>query len=321
MLYPQIKDQLYYSFDVKGYHFVALYAMENLCADPRWGNIFRARVSDLQFDWLMKDLKSMKRNSKGVVLFLHQPLWYNWGDWQRVHDLLIKYKTVAVIAGHFHYNQIENYSFFPYITVGATGGDIKQTNPAQGGLQHVTIIDVKGQRISRAKIIPLNSDSMFVFQPRRVMDRIQALDVSSDNVYFQPIYSKKGKLVNNCNKEEPASLRMMCTTNPFDFTSLLHLNIDTKGIQPVNPSFKKNMCSSTSQDKMSCHMVPGANIWYVNNSLVGGDCSEPFWVATIQQNQPHDSKDPIIVSTIVNADSYSIKRSYKVPVYDCGSDE
>ena len=93
-----------------------------------------ARISDEQLKWLDNDLKKHK-NSKGIVVFLHQPLWYNWSAWKKVHEILRKYRVMTVIAGHFHYNQDEGYlDGIRYIIVGATGGTLKQASRDAGTL-------------------------------------------------------------------------------------------------------------------------------------------------------------------------------------------
>ena len=119
-LNPLANSNFYYSFDVKGYHVVSLYSQEHLHTDPRWGNVFMAQLSNSQVEWLKNDLSSMAKGTKGVVIFIHQPLWYNWTAWMRVQEILQKYPVVCVIAGHFHYNQIEPpLSGITYLTVGA----------------------------------------------------------------------------------------------------------------------------------------------------------------------------------------------------------
>jgi hypothetical protein len=53
---PQLKPKaLFYSFDLHGYHFVALYSIETLRADVRWGDAFRAEISANQLQWLEED--------------------------------------------------------------------------------------------------------------------------------------------------------------------------------------------------------------------------------------------------------------------------
>ena len=104
---PELNPKgLFYSFDFEGYHFVALYSIENLRADVRWGDVFRAEISDDQLHWLEEDL-TKHSSSKGTIVFTHQPLWYNVAAWQRVHRVLRDHHVLAVVAGHFHYSQDE----------------------------------------------------------------------------------------------------------------------------------------------------------------------------------------------------------------------
>ena len=72
----------------------------------RWGDVFRAEVSDDQLHWLEEDL-TKHSSSKGTIVFTHQPLWYDAAAWQRVHRVLRDHHVLAVVAGHFHYSQDE----------------------------------------------------------------------------------------------------------------------------------------------------------------------------------------------------------------------
>jgi len=100
---PLTLNNLYYSFDFKGYHFICLYSEDNLRTDPRWGNIFMDKILDNQYEWLKSDLLS-STSSKGIIVLIHQPMWYNWSGWKKVHNSLRNYSVLAVIAGHYHYN-------------------------------------------------------------------------------------------------------------------------------------------------------------------------------------------------------------------------
>jgi len=71
---PNLTPQLYYSFDVGGYHFIALNSLEHLRTEPRWGDVFLSGISDEQFAWLEEDL-AQHRSSPGIIVFTHQPLW------------------------------------------------------------------------------------------------------------------------------------------------------------------------------------------------------------------------------------------------------
>ena len=142
---PLARDRLYYSFDAGGYHFISLYSHEAKCVDPRWGPILLARISKDQRQWLEDDLKH-HATATGTIVFLHQPLWYNWPGWSDVHALLRRYQVTAVIAGHFHYNQDDGeIDGVRYLVVGATGGDIKRGNAAAGGIHHVTLVKLRGR--------------------------------------------------------------------------------------------------------------------------------------------------------------------------------
>lgn len=65
----------FYSFNVNGYHIIILDSLSHLHTDPRWGNVFLSQLGENQLRWLAKDLEEAK-NAEGIVVFLHQPLWY-----------------------------------------------------------------------------------------------------------------------------------------------------------------------------------------------------------------------------------------------------
>ena len=174
---PQVLQHLYYSFDVGDYHFVAIDSQEALHADPRWGNIFLAQVSDQQYAWLASDLAAHK-NAKAIIVFLHQPLWYNWSAWKRVHNLLRHYPVATVVAGHFHYDQKEgSIDGIRYVVVGATGGMVKQGDRDAGDMQHVSVMHVKGPRQVKFNLISLTDNLPLHFTPRVDMDKIQSMDI------------------------------------------------------------------------------------------------------------------------------------------------
>jgi hypothetical protein len=118
---PRVKPGLWHSFDVGAYHFVALNSQERLDVDPRWGDVFLSGISNEQLAWLKGDMEA-HRQAKGIVIFLYQPLGYNWAWWQPVQALLRSYPVRAVIAGHFRYDQDEGeIDNIRYFVMGATG--------------------------------------------------------------------------------------------------------------------------------------------------------------------------------------------------------
>jgi len=96
--YQAFFGDLYYSFDHKGIHFIAL---DNV-SDPA------ALLGPAQLDWLKADLEQLHRDAPIVVL-THRPLFdlYPQWDWhtrdgQSAINLLLPFSNVAVFYGHIH---------------------------------------------------------------------------------------------------------------------------------------------------------------------------------------------------------------------------
>jgi len=83
---------------------------------------------------------------------------------------------MAVIAGHYHYNQDEGTTDgIRYLVVGSTGGIIKNASENAGGLYHVTLLTLNDREMD-FKLIPLTGYSNNTFTKRINMDRVQAID-------------------------------------------------------------------------------------------------------------------------------------------------
>jgi 3',5'-cyclic AMP phosphodiesterase CpdA len=92
----------WYSFDVKGAHFIGLVNVMNLKA----GGL--GSLGAEQLAWLKDDLKRVK-HSTPIVVFAHIPLWtiypqWGWGtdDSAQALEYLKKYGSVTVLNGHIH---------------------------------------------------------------------------------------------------------------------------------------------------------------------------------------------------------------------------
>ncbi len=279
--FQKVKKHLYYSFDFNGYHFVALYSHENLRVDPRWGNIFMARISEEQLKWLDNDLKKHS-NSKGIVVFLHQPLWYNWSAWSKVHEVLRKYRVITVIAGHFHYNQDEGYlDGIRYIIVGATGGTLKQASRDAGNAWQVTVMNIEDTKVN-FELLSLNDSKPLHFTPRIDMDRIQAIDtmlgyLSTEN----KIYLKDNHLIDKCDTNEPATLNL-ALGNPIDLPIEVDLKLNAKNIELSSAAFLPDFCQ-TNDYSFKCVLPPGKGVVSSNLSDVQltFNCAvpKPIWTA------------------------------------------
>lgn len=334
---PKVADQLYYSFDVKGYHFIALYTEEQLDTDPRWGNVFYAQITDAQYEWLQQDLAS-NATSAGIIVFLHQPHWYNWSGWSRVHELLRQYPVRAVIAGHFHYNQIEAMlDGIQYWVVGATGGDTKHGNPNSGDVQHVTVLQVDGSNLTFTPISLAPVPSM-TWTPRHYMDRVQALAQILGNLYYfptnSPVFLDGGKLVEACGSADPAQLVLATSGDPAKSISggignsielPVTLSIDMTApasVTVTQGTFAPGMCQD-SVGTFGCRLKPSAGIVVSNTSDVEtAQGLPPLWTGTLGLTGPPPPVDTaiqvqVVLSFIANNQTYLVYQDASTKVQGC----
>ena len=68
-------------------------------------------------------------------MFLHQPLWSHWSNWQPVHELLREYRVDAVVAAHVHTDRDDGVlDGIRYLVLGAAGGTVQHAHPDAAGL-------------------------------------------------------------------------------------------------------------------------------------------------------------------------------------------
>ncbi len=328
-LNPSAAQTLYYSFDVKNYHFVVLYALEHLHTDPRWGNVFFSQVSDAQFTWLQQDLRTNAANKAGIIVLLHQPLWYNWKGWARVHALLASYKVNTVIAGHFHYNQQQTtIDDIDYRVVGSTGGTTKQGNPNSGELYHVTVMTMDDGP-PEFQMIPLAPYTQTEWTPEPIMDRVQALDQNLGSIFSfannSPVFLENGVLVKACGSTEPAQLVLKNIGNAAAIP--VNVSVTVVSSPPVNVDqavFGQDLCQGEIGE-FGCQLAPSAGIAVANTSLV--EVSEypppaPLWTATISaQGTPPPVNAPITVkvaeSFVAEGQTYLVFKTGTTSVKAC----
>jgi UDP-2,3-diacylglucosamine pyrophosphatase LpxH len=272
---PLVADHLYYSFDVKGNHFIALYALEHLHTDPRWGNVFFSEISNTQYEWLQDDLEKNIEKA-AIIVFVHQPMWYNWSSWSRVHQLLSRYPVIAIIAGHYHYNQYEGeLDGIKYLVVGATGGDVKNASTNAGGIHHVTIMTITGNKVDffPLAVEPTTSVPMS-FTSRLDMDRIQALDQILGNLWnfgtLNNVYLKDNQLVGDCSTCTPALLNLSSIGNAAEFQAeiILEYKPGSTSIVLTCSQFASGVCQPGSVTNLQCTLIPSARIYMANTSSV-----------------------------------------------------
>jgi calcineurin-like phosphoesterase family protein len=266
---PSLSDGLWHSFDVRNYHFVNLNSQERFDVDPRWGDVFLSRISEEQLQWLKRDLEAHRR-SKGIVIFLHQPLWYNWAWWAPIHAALRSYPVVAVIAGHFHYNQDEGeIDHIRYLVLGATGASVKRADRTSGGVHEVAVLGLRNGK-AEVKLLPLDGGGPLQFTTRMDMDRVQALDLILGELYH---FRDKNQL---CLKDghifgpsgTPPRLLLIPAGNPIDLP--LHLSISAPPDSKFSldgPQFSDGSCQNKSPAG-DCILAPSSRVETSNNSLV-----------------------------------------------------
>lgn len=324
-LNPLVQRRLYYSFDVKGYHFVVLYSTEALDSDPRWGNIFYAGISDAQYEWLAADLAAHAA-TRGVFVLLHQPLWYMWSTWDRVHQLLARYPTKAVTAGHFHYNQADSrIDNIAYRVVGATGGDTKQGSANAGDLQHVTMLTAKDNGSLDFRIFPLAPYAQIAWTSREIMDRVQAQDVLLGNIYYfsaeNHVFLKNGALVAACDKPDPATLQLSHLGNADTVPVDVDIAFDAPNVT-VTGTFGPGLCAQVS-GPLSCRLNPSAAVATSNNSVVEQNTYPPppaLWAGVVKASTSAPVTQITAKVTIsFNAENqrFSVSRANKVTVEAC----
>ncbi|HIA86333.1 MAG TPA: hypothetical protein EYO08_04545 [Candidatus Marinimicrobia bacterium] len=287
-----IDQDLFYSVDVQDFHFIFLYSLENLHTDPRWGSIFLNGISDRQLEWLESDLNK-HRDARGIIVVTHHPHWYSWSNWQRVHAVLRDHSVMAVIAGHFHYDQDDgSIDGIRYLVIGATGGSIKDADPESGGCHQYALMDISNRDILNIELHEAFSDTLLELTPRRSMDRVQALAVSLGNIYKdEKILLANRHLVKPDAHGEYSPLRTIgleSPANPIDLP--IEMTISTIGeyLQPLG-------WVSGNGPGSGRRFNPGERIGWANYSSTGQWVTPPeIWQAKLIQDALPEDNAPLI---------------------------
>ncbi len=144
-VYNKYAGEPYYSFDIKGLHFVIL-------DNSRWEIV--QTLPQEQIDWLINDL-GKNRNATNTFVFYHKPFWYagvakNQPD--TLHGIFKQFGVRAVFSGHFHIYFSGRYDGILYTDVGSSGGE---TDPGPTGLQYHFLwvtVDDNGIEIAPVKM-------------------------------------------------------------------------------------------------------------------------------------------------------------------------
>ncbi len=319
---PAFAVHPWYSFDVKGYHFISLYSFEALWSDSRFGNIFLSQVYDDQFAFLQSDLAA-HANARAIIVWVHQPLWYHVSGWKRVHDLLRKYPVAAVISGHFHYSQdVGVIDGIHYLTVGATGGFKKNGNRQAGNVDLVSVLTVRGPKQVNLDLLPLDGQPLFL-TPREDMDRVQALDVQLGNFFdfsqVNSIFSKNGQLVSDCTTGNPAVIQIAEIGGPIDLPLDVKITSATQGVNLTNSAFAPGVCQQVINGS-ECLLKRTTRTFVSNYSSVDIDTFDgPLWSSQLSGSAaPGASLNFSIKTTFTGASGqFFLQTTASTPVHAC----
>ncbi len=145
MIPPYIErfGKLWYSFDYRGVHFIAL----NTEAKPGDDRNF----TEEQVKWAVSDIEKSK-GARHTVVFLHNPAWYSKGtlmydQWVRIENAL-KGRKYTVIAGHTHRLSTVIRNGRPYYVMATSGGGLGKVHSFYlGETHHTALVKVEGDTL------------------------------------------------------------------------------------------------------------------------------------------------------------------------------
>jgi len=233
-------------------------------------------------------------------------MWYVWSNWMEVHNLLKNYNVIAVIAGHYHYDQDDSYiDDIRYLVMGSSGGVVKQTDANSGGVQEYGVIKLSQDNIVDLKLYEVDSDSLLEWTPRISTDRIQAISCMLDNLWNAvDLTTKDGNL--------PEMISISSIANPID----IPIEIEISNADSLLTNQKWIINDETITNSLSMTLVPGYNVGWANYTSVGQWYKFPvIWEAKIDQDV--NSIESITLSYKIKFDDSkprTIKRNITYPV-------
>ena len=228
------------------------------------------------------DLRSHK-NDRGIVIVIHQPQWYAWSNWSKVHRILREYPVAGVIAGHFHYDQDEGtIDGIRYMVIGATGGSVKDCDRNSGGSHQFAVLTLDGDTFTAVNLYDVETGESLEFTPRASMDRIQSVSTMIANLRSDEslslvdggIFSSSGG-----GKPEPVSeIGLESLMNPIDLP--LEIEISSAGELFVNTYW--NGATGPLPGDSPFVLAPGERVGWANYSNSGQwRRPPPLWVGEI----------------------------------------
>ncbi len=151
-LYLRYIGAPYYSFDVRGVHFIVL-------DTGRYGTV--EQFPNEQLAWLSDDLMTHS-NALYTVVVSHIPYWIRTtaaGEPDTLHALFVEHGVDAVFTGHYHEYFSGEYDGVRYTGVGSSGGSC---DPGPTGLTyHFMWVTIDGDGIS---MVPIKKDAVLPWE-------------------------------------------------------------------------------------------------------------------------------------------------------------
>ncbi|MEM7167206.1 MAG: LamG-like jellyroll fold domain-containing protein [Planctomycetota bacterium] len=170
-LYKEQFGPLYYSFDYKWAHFIALFSDEQLAFHNPAKN---QNMSPQQMQWLREDLAQTQ--AEQVFVFLHHPRWtYPGCNWPEVHDILAADGRVqAVVAGHIHSYRYDGiHDGVHYYALATTGGGRQQFRDT-ASIHHINHLRIRRKRWTMS-VLPVGDLHAGDFVLGEELDAMRAL--------------------------------------------------------------------------------------------------------------------------------------------------
>lgn len=148
------------------------------------------RVSPAQVAWLDRVLADHP-DVRWTLLFIHAPLWYEWekpqaNGWAAMEPLLAG-RPHSVFCGHYHRYEHSQRHGADYYMLGTLGGETPGRNPAEGSLDHLTLVTLTDAGPTVALIEPDNIWDSDLVTPETT--EWQRTLVNAPAVTVEPLFS------------------------------------------------------------------------------------------------------------------------------------
>lgn len=174
LFYQRYAGKPYYSFDIKGVHFISLDVSRYESS---------TEIDRRQLQWLINDLNKNKR-ARHTIVFYHKPFWFDEileDKPDTLHSIFRKFGADAVFNGHLHNYFSEKIDDILYTAVGSSGGGAE---PGLTGIQfHYTWVTIDKNGIT---VTPIKKNSVFTqdevtARQVKIVDKISLSGISFEN--------------------------------------------------------------------------------------------------------------------------------------------